>query len=364
MDIELFKEGLKSILRITKEAPILIEVKSGRMMIASHNNFHSVIFEMQTDMEDFKIVIPEKLARQLPQQIKNRFDLRIDPDEEKAVLFSDGVKLDLSILSPEAMSLNRLAKHYEKESVWTLNGLQFKTALDRIMHSANDKTIGDIVLRGYHMSIADGEVEMMASNGAAMSVTKFPVNEGDLDYMFLLNQDFFTAAKLLHDDEILVSYNDNAITLQAIGENSTLRIISSLTKGDAFKYHKVMEQVLEPKQNNESKTCVLHTKELKETLKKMNFFFDDSSKYRIEMEITPDSVVFSSSNMYGSTKNQVSLISTTVEEPMTIYLSGTNLYSYLNSIKSEQVEMSVLGSKSPVLFIDDLGLEILTVFNV
>jgi len=49
---------------------------------------------------------------------------------------------------------------------------------------------------------------------------------------------------------------------------------------------------------------------------------------------------------------------------MTIYLSGTNLYSYLNSIKSEQVEMSVLGSKSPVLFIDDLGLEILTVFNV
>jgi len=46
-----------------------------------------------------------------------------------------------------------------------------------------------------------------------------------------------------------------------------------------------------------------------------------------------------------------------------ILLSTVLKWKLLQKV-SEQVEMSVIGSKSPVLFIDDLGLEILTVFNV
>lgn len=365
MNVELFKEGLTSILKITKEAPVLLEVKNGRLIIASHNNFHSVIFEMQTDLEDFKVVLPEKLARQLPRQIKNTIDLTIDDEENKLTIKSEGVKLNTATLGKDSMSLSSLVKHYTKEETWTLNGAQFKEAINKAMHSANDKSIGDIVLKGYHLSFKQDEAELMASNGAAMTVITFPVSSYEEDEkLFLLNQDFFSAANLLHDGEVTLAYNTHAVTLFSKTDDSSIRIVSSLTQGQPLNYQKVMDMVYEPERNKESVFGYVNTKELKEAMKKMTFFFDDTSKYRIKLDIDSDRIIFNSGNMYGETKNQIRFMDTTVEDPITLYLSGANLNSYLSSVKSETIKLTVKDDKTPVLFSDDLGIEILTVFNV
>ena len=365
MNTELFKKGLSSVLKITKEAPVLLETKNNRLIIASHNSFHSVIFEMETDLDDFKVVIPEKIARQIPSQVSKDFHLWIDENNEKAVINSENSEMEISILSPEALSLNRLAKNFEKEPVWKINGLNFKNAFNRVSHSANDKTIGDIVLRGYHMNIKHKNIEFMASNGAAMSVTNL-VMDSDVseERMFLLNQDFSNLIQLLHDEDFFLSYNENSVSLQFKTDEYTLRMISSLTSGNPFNYHSVVDKVLTPKNEGESKFVQLNVKEFKESLKKMNFFFDDSAKYRIKLDISNDELKLFSSNIYGSTENKVNVVSSDVNTEETIYLSGTNLFSYLNSVKSEDTVMYFTDALSPVLFLDNQGMEILTVFNV
>ena len=364
MDTELLKEGLTSVLKVTKEAPVLLEVKSGRLIIASHNDFHSVIFEMPTDMEDFKLVLSEKLARQLPKQIRTKFDLTINSENNTAELKSDGVKLKLTTLDSNALSLASLIKHYVKEETWKVNGIAFKNAFDKAMHSANDKAIGDVVLRGYHLKLKDKKAEIMASNGAALTLVEFGIDSGDKEALLLLNQEFYKAVKLLHDGEITLGHNAHALTMQSSDGKSTLRIITALNKGNAFDYHKVVDTVKVPWEQDESKACVFDAKELKEIMKKMTFFLDDTTKYKTKLEVGPDKVILSSDNVYGESKNQLKLSESDFTTSQEVYISGLNLNSYLSSTKSEEIKMVIYDAYTPVLFLDDVGLEIITVFNV
>lgn len=364
MNTELLKEGLTSVLKVTKEAPVLMEVKSGRLIIASHSDFHSIIFEMPTTMNDFKLVLSEKLARQLPKQIKTKFELEIDEDKNTAVVKSDGVKLELTTLDKGALSLAGLVKHYTKEAQWTINGQDFKAAFGKAMHSANDRSIGDIVLRGYHLHLKDGRAEVMASNGAAMTLVNFDLVKGDDEAMLLLNQDFFKATSLLYDEEVSLSYNSHAVTLQSTKDNVTLRIISSLTQGSEFDYQKVIDKVMHPWNQGDSKLCAFAAKDLQEIMKKMTFFLDDTTKYKMKVEIGPDKAVLSSDNVYGRAKNQLKLSESEFSEVQEVYISGLNLNSYLSSTKSDEIHLIIHDAYTPLLFVDDMGKEIITVFNV
>mgnify|MGYP000468007678 CR=1 FL=1 len=361
MNVDNFKLGLTAVLQITKESPVLLEVKNGRMIFASYNNFHNVIFETETDLEDFKVVFPEKVARQIPKQIKKT--LSINQDGNTFSLVSDGSKMNVSTLSEDSMSLNGLVHHYQKDTIWEVDPESFKDAFKRVQHSANDKLIGDVVLKGYHLNISGGKAEVMASNGASMSLSYFDVDKEE-DNLFLLNQEFFNAVKLINGGSLNIGFNNKAITLINQTEEYTLRIISSLNNGKPLNYGDVLNNVLKPRTNKESSFGYFNTKEMKEALKKMEFFFDESVKNRIHLEFQQDRIVLSSNNLYGDSKNQVRLFDTNFFDAEEIYVSGVNLLSFLNSTSSENVEVSFVDKETPVLFSDSLGYEVITVFKV
>jgi len=354
-------EGFKSVLKTSKDAPVLMEARDSRLFIGSYSDYHGILYECKTELKDFKAVFSNSIAKEIPKfVVGDNIKLELVDDNRVVKLSTSSSKVKLSLLEDKALTMAKLLNKYEKVFVWEVDGADFRESLEQVRHSANDKSIGDIVLRGFHLTKTGNRIEFMASNGASMSVSKFPVaNLGmEVDKQLLLNSEFHQISQLL-EGKTKISFNDDAISVEShIDDDRVIRAVSLLTKGKAFDYNKVLKLVAE----NES-YVKLEAKQLFETLRRINFFTDDSQKNKVSLNIKPEEVTLYSANHYGESSVKLEVVETNFDDEITLELSGVNLLSYLSNVKSDSISLFWKDDSSPIRLEDGIRVEVIVLFR-
>jgi DNA polymerase III sliding clamp (beta) subunit (PCNA family) len=352
MELEL-KEALSSILKVVKDKPILIEVRSNKLYVGTYNDFHKVIYETPLLNDNFRITISPEISKELTNFISDDFYI-----DEKYVLFKkrDGSSTKISLVEDD-ISLTLLAKGYEKNTKAEFNGKELKEAFSYVKHASNDKSIGDVVMKGAHFTIKPGSSEIMASNGAMLSVSNTHQINPDFNFseILLLNSDIFNVIKIIGDENVKIGFNENNLTLSYTEGLFTIRIISSLLSGKSPLPYK---DVITNTKNSNKLNYVVEKLSFLDAVRQVKIFTEN--RLKISLYNTGEFEV-SAFGSKGEAKRSVNVISSEnkKDENLTVDVNVDYLFSYLVSNKSDVIKVSFSGQESPVLFEDSVGIEIL-----
>lgn len=348
---EALREGLQEILKIVKKNPILIEVKDNKLFVGTYTDYHKVIYETNVNHENLKAVISPEIAKDLPNMITGQVSI----NENNLEIKNEKNKTKIA-LSEETLSLKDLSKNYEKNTQCSFSGKEFKDAFYYARHASNDKSLGDIVLRGFHFYLTEDVAEIMASNGIILSLVKIQQQNEEFNSseMLLLNSDFVNLLKLFSDENINVGYNENSITLSSEHENHIIRVITSRTKGDSLPYRDVVKEA----QTNKNINLLIEKNELLEKIKQIKVFSQE--KFTLTIYNTGE-IELSSQGDYGEAKRSLEVLSQNkqLNENLSINLNTNYLYSYLITNKSDTISMNIKNPEAPVFFEDAYGVEII-----
>lgn len=345
------KNGLTEILKVPTKNPILIECRNNKLYVGTYTDYHKVIYETTVNHKDFSATIPAEMAKELPEIAFEDFSVK-----DNFIELKQGNNKTKIATSEENIPLTSLAKGYEKENNASFDGKEFKEAFNYTRHASNDKTLGDIVLRGFHFLVKPQASEVMASNGSILSLVKIHQTNPDFENseMILLNSDFSKILKLVGDEPVNIGYNEKSVSITYQEEDFTIRAISARTTGNALPYENVVDST---KQSCEY-FFVIDKQDFLNNVKQLKVFSADrcSMSFYNTGEFT-----VSSSGQSGEASRDIKVMSTgkTPEENIEIKLNISNLFSFLVSTKSETVKMSIKDSLSPIFIEDSFGIEIL-----
>lgn len=346
--------GISTVLKIAdKESPILIEVRNNRLFIGTNTNYHKLIFESSLTMEDFRAVISSEIAREAASMFLGDFEIH-----EDFIQFKNKTNKTKISLLKNSISLMELARGYEKSNNATFDGSELINAFSYTKHASNDKSIGDVVLRGFHFTLNDSTAEVMASNGAILSLVK--VNQMDVDFnqskTLLLNPDFFSLIKTFGNEELKIGFNENAISLQQVTSDFTLRAVSSLIAGkQALPY----ENVIKTAKNGVKISCVVTKKSFLDAVKDVKVFSSDS-KSTLKLFNTGELEIQADGTRGEAVREiDVSSIRNPNDDNLEVKLNIDYLFNYLSGNKSDLISIGFSDSLSPVVFEDSYGVEIL-----
>lgn len=358
---EYILDGITTALKVTKDTPVVIEVSNGLMSVGTYNDYHSVVYECPTDLEDFKAVLSFQTAKELPKILSSE-NIELSLEKDVTLVVSSGdIKLRLSLLDPSVLSIKRLTAKYSTNFEWEVDGVAFNNSLSRVSHAANDASIGDVVLRGYHLTEKSDSIEFMASNGAILSIASVPatpISDQSLCRVVLLNQEFNQATQLLYPSSKLAISNDT-ISFESVDGVRKLKVTSILTKGTGFNYQPVLDAT---KQN--TSFASFDTKLLTKSVKKVTFFTDEIAKNKLRFSFTTTGKVnLYSSNNYGEALVTLDAIDSNMVTDFSVFLSGVHLLKYLSSLKSGSVTLYLKDENSPIRLEDGLSKEVMVTIN-
>lgn len=350
------RDGIVNLLKIAKGNPFLLECRSNKLYIGTYTDYHKVIYETPMNHQDFRAIISNEIARDIVDLISEDFIVT----EEFMEFKNSGNKTKVKLLK-EPITLSDLAKGYEKTDTADFNGKEFKDAFSYVKHASNDKSLGDTVLRGFHLTINSNKAEVMASNGFVMSVV--PVQQINQDFnqsaILLLNHDFFSVTRLLSDGVIRLGYNEKSVSLTCEEESYTIRIITSLTKGNPLPYQRVLSETLPLNKN----VYVLDKESFLFSAKQARIFSE--ARASIKFYYTGEVDIFSEGER-GETKNSVEVkkysIQTNLEEKnglMEVKINSDYLLKFIQSVKSEFISVKINNETSPIIFDDNFGTEMI-----
>jgi hypothetical protein len=347
------KDGLVQILKIAKDNPILVEKRNNQLYVGTYTDYHKVVYQtpVKHSLENFRAVISTEIAKNLPDMIVG--DIEID---ESSLSFTSNHNKTKIALIQNPITLTSLAKGYEKENNASFSTNELREAFFYTKHASNDKTIGDLVMRGFHFTINPSACEVMASNGAILSLVKLYQTNPDFNksHVLLLNPDFFNVLKLLQGEITSIGFNENSISLTSENENHTLRVISSLVSGKNLPY----ESVVSASRSSARVKYVVNKRSFLEAVKQVKVFSENSAELKVfntgEFEIKTE-------GNNGSAIRSIDVITyeNEINKNIVIKLNVQMLFSYLLSSKEELVSVFINSEESPILFEDTFGLNIL-----
>jgi len=352
------ESGLKAALKVTNEKPVVLEARSGKLFIGSHNDFHSVVYECDTEWEDFKYVLSYDVAKELPKSISEKIELS-PVDGNMVKLVSKGVRLKIALLEPNALSLSKLVSKFNKESFWVVDGESFHKTLELVRHSANDKSIGDEVLKGYHLTRVGSGLEIMASNGSSLSVASTPlVGESTHEGCILLNREFAVLSPLLSGATSL-SFSDDSLSLTTNFGGGVLRAVSILTKGKPFSQYR---DIVKEAEKNEL-FLTMSTKSLLDALRRGDFFTDKKQNSKVTLHLSHAAATLVSVNHYGESSQAIEVLDSNLQDSMTILLNGTSLLNYVSGSKTDNITMRLKDEESPLFLSNGLSKEVTVLYH-
>jgi len=347
------RDGLITILKIAKEKPILVEKREGQLYVGTHTEYHKVVYQtsVKNTLENFKAVIAPEIAKDLPDMIVG--DITVDENSMSFVNASNKTKI---ALSQEPISLVSLAKGYEKDNNASFNTSELREAFFYTRHASNDKTIGDLVMRGFHFTLNPNACEVMASNGAILSLVKLYQTDPDFNksHVLLLNPDFFNVLKILQGETTLIGFNENSISLTSQDDSHTIRVISSLVSGKSLPYENVVSSAL----SSSKVKYVLERRSFLEAVKQVKVFSEKSAVLKIfktgEFEIETE-------GSFGNANREIKVVSykNDNDENFLIKVNVQMLFSYLSSSREELISVGIKANDEPIVFEDNFGLDIL-----
>lgn len=343
-----FLENLKSILKISKEAPVVIHSSSGRVSIGSHSDYHSVVISSSSTWQDFTVRLSNEVARQVARAVtEERLAFNLDSGNVK--ISSKGVKLDLPMVESSS-TIGKLLTKFSKTGEYFVIGKEFRDAVALVKHAANDRTIGDIVLRGYHLVARDSHFELMASNGAVMAVTRVSYSglsgtTPDEDVIYLLNPEFHQVAELFHE-EVSVSPSEDTISFSSKSSSTELSVVTKLTQGNPAPYQQVIASV-----EKNPIYMKVNTKNLYEAVRRIDFFTDENNNNRVSMLLKDGEVEVTTYNQHGHSTVRVEVNSSygLPNDGITLVTRWNNLVGFFSSATEEETTILVKDETSPIL---------------
>lgn len=335
--------NLKELLRVTGDAPVVLSFNKDKVFVGSHTDYHSVILESPfTYGENHEIVIDGKSAQQIVRSITpERFKVVVD----NGVTFSSkGVKLVFPALESK-LTVATLAAKFDKTETHLVDGAEFAAAVKRIKHAANDTSIGDVVLRGYHLTTKKDALEFMSSNGAVLAVTEIPALVSGTEGIALLNPEFHQIAALFSSSLSIRQSKDTISFESTATDERVIRAVSNLTYGEGVPYASVVEQV-----SKNPIAVEVNAKMFVEALKASVFFTDETANKRITLTLKPDDIEIHASNDNGKSLTTVEPDNTTglKDDGISIITGYSNLFGFLSNSNSPVVTIKVKDSMSPI----------------
>lgn len=347
--------ALKNILKVTKDAPILFEASNGKAYVASHSEQTVLCAEFDEVGEDYSFHIKNDTARQIIRSCDDR-NFSFSVSGSVATFKSRGVSLKLPTTDDGVFSRKSLMKKYSTSKDIKVDGALLSSVITNVKHAANDKSIGDVVLKGYHMTVDSGRMELMATNGAILSVSSLPV-ETKLQQTFLLNQDFHQVSQLLYGETIIGAGSDSLSLTFNDDSNVTYMLVTSLVSGLPVNYSPV---VVSAEKNPH--TLALETKDFYEALRRIEFFTDENKNNRVTLSLTADEVALSSNNDNGESSVRISPVVSSSFPPTEISLSLPHLVGFLASVKDDEVEVRLKDETSPILLSSQSTKDVMVLF--
>jgi DNA polymerase III sliding clamp (beta) subunit (PCNA family) len=347
--------GISMALRVAdKDSSILLEARSGKIFIGTSTAANKLILESKYDGNDFRAIISSEIARDTQSMFLGEFSVHDDFIE-----FKNQSKKTKIALTKSNISLIDLARGYEKNNNALFNASELKTSFLYTRHASNDKTIGDIVLRGFHFTLNHDHAEIMASNGAMLSLVK--VNQNNLEFnsnqVLILNPDFFNLIKTFQDDgDIHLGFNEMAVSMMQTSEYFTLRAVSSLISG---KNPLPYERVVETARKGVKSLYVVNKKSFLDSVKDVKVFSSES-KATLTLFNTGEFEISTEGSKGQATRQvDVSTHKNPNDENINLKVNIEYLFNYLNGNKTELISVGVADSLSPIFFEDSYGIEVL-----
>lgn len=350
------RDSLRIALSINKDTPVVFEVRSGKLFIGTNNLYHSVVVEVPTTWEDMKFVLTSKIAQEMPKILQDHVSFELK--DESVRMITKGTRNNLALLDPKSLMLTNLVTHFSHEPVWEVDGEEFSEAVRRVQHSANNAALGDVGMKSYYFTPFEDTVELMATTGQVMSVTRCPLTPvGDSEHeTILLNPEFAQIAKVLGGKTTL-SYNHNALSITSEYEDGmVVRCVSARTHVKTqIPYRPVLENV--------EKNRVLFSVDRKfflEAVKRTNFFSGEAKKNRVDVVVAGGKVTLAADNSYGSSNTVLD-----VEDEgwgLSFSLGGDSLARFLANSRGGMITVRAKDDRTPILLTDELSKEIITVY--
>jgi DNA polymerase III sliding clamp (beta) subunit (PCNA family) len=350
------KSALSSVLKIAKDSPVLVESRGEKLFVGTYTDYHKVVYETPYNGDSFKFVISTEMATLLSEIMFGEFII----DDSSVVVSNNRDRTEISTLVSD-ITLLSLAKGYEKSSLLKFSAKEIKSAFNYTRHASNDKKIADTVLHGFHLKLSPSSAEVMASNGAMLSL--FSIYHGDMNFseskILLLNGDFFNLLKTFSDEgEIGLSYNENSISLTQYGQGFTIRAISALTKGNPLGYTSVVES----SKNSVNMSFSVDRVELMDAVRQIKLFSEENN--RCTISITPeDKIVVSSVGKKGKADREIPCLFVKKNKAIDVSINIQYLLSYLSSARGDRILIGTSGEDSPVCMEDGFGIELIAPFK-
>lgn len=345
-------EALGIISKLQKDSPVLIEVRSDKLFVGTYTANQKVVYETSYKHEPFRAVISTEMSKILPEVASDEFSV-----DEHSLTFKNGKDKTVISLLTEGINLSELAKGYEKDELVSVDGEELRNAFEYTRHAANDKSIGDVVFRGFHLNLKPDVIEVVATNGAILSLVKVKQNriEYEESEVLLLNSEFYGIAKSLDSEyPVSIAHNENSVSVTQKTGSYTVRFISAKTKGTPLDYSTVMKNA----KSITDITYVVDKQSFLSSLRQVRHFSEGSvtlSFYNTG-EFTLDS-----SSQSGEVKREVSVKSFLNENDKNISINTQSelLFRYIASVKAEYLSIHLKGESTPLFLEDGFGEEVI-----
>lgn len=347
---------------------MIVEAREQRLFIGTYSPHHSLIMEVPTDWDDFKIVLTGEVSQELLKVMKETISFTPSDDGQTVTVHTAGTKLNLRTLDKRVLTLGMLAKQFVHNKTWEMSGTDLADAVTRIRHSANNAAISDVVMKSYHISHLPkdggvGVLELMTTTGSSMSLTTLPVGSTDEfgveKITVIISPEFHQIAALVDGGNVTFGLADGvesmSVTCEYPDEDTILRAITARTTGTPIPYESVLGPLRE-----EDKFFTIDRKEFLEAVSHANFFSSKSSSRKLDALLADKKLVLSANNAHGSTSTQIK-----VEDQvrgLTFSISGDLLRSYLSSSKGGKIEVFGKDNSTPLLFKDGLSEEVISLY--
>jgi DNA polymerase III sliding clamp (beta) subunit (PCNA family) len=367
MNTETLK-GVLSIVVSTTKSDVAVKVEADRLSILSNSPSHVVSVSVKgCEHGDIFFCITHDAASTLLKTLSKSGDVKMKLVDEHVELNIRKMKFKIKLLPDDSVDVRSLLSKFKRDPHYTTSAKALQTAFASVRHNINDSIIGDMTLRGVHMSLTEEDsIGIMSTNIRAMAVTSFlarrvSVRPPELPAVVIVNPEFIGLCSAM-SGEINLNIQSSIVSLHNESETGTvISVVSTLISGKIQDYNAILSRVV----SKAVSKLTLDKSEFVECLKVNGFFADTENKLRATVTFSGDEVHISTANSKGEATTQLTGQKglNNVVEDLTISLPSDTITKAAGSITSENVTLFYGGVNDPIILQDTNTAHVLVVYN-
>lgn len=354
-------QGLDRVLRLSdKDSPVVIQSDGKTLSIASRALHHGVLYTSQQEADPFKVILSAESARQINKSFSGE---EFTPGEGIVTVGSGDNNAIFTTLEGGTNDILKPMTHFAMNDSFRVDPKEIHLLYSGAKHASNSPSVGDVRFKGFHFSYFGNGMEVMASDANVISLHQTSLPGSPKERLTVINNpaiiEVFAATKEAKSLEIAVS---SVLSVLATFQDGTLKVVSSLVKGEPTPYSAVLDRVTKANTHE----YMFKRNDFMDAIEKLSFFTSEASRFRLSMGIEDEMCTFSSYEKHTRGMGTFSAPISHLSGDKNSWKLGINLAYFLPFLKStpqQEIIMKLGGDKLPILFEMDGSKEIITVFT-